>query len=329
MFADVMQSANLGILVFDPAHSRLVFANKDARAILESAGIAVNYAAARAAFGYGTQADEALAARPDSCRLGARLVGFRTYSNGAIEWIFFRDITEQARLEAVAEAIELTNSLGHVFAAVRHEIGNPINSAKMALSVLRRNFDQLEKGVALEYLDATLAELQRVGDLLASLKSFSLYEDVQPQPLEIDAYLAEFIGFARRDYQQHGVALTQSAGAPGVLVYADPRALRQVLMNLLANAADAMAHQADARVDFKTAVTENVVVLELVDNGPGIPTEALGHLFEPFFTTKAQGTGLGLAIARKMLARMAATIAIDSAPGRGVSVVITLRRGDT
>jgi len=323
-----MRSASLGILVFDVVNAALLFANTEARSLLQSAGASADYASARSAFGDLRFAEAGDLPLNDSCRLGARLVGYTTYRNGPIEWIFCRDISEKARLEAVAEAIELSDSFGHVFAAVRHELGNPINSAKMALTVLRRNFDRLGREGALEYLDSTLMELERVGDLLASLRSFSLYENVRPQPLEIDSFLAEFIGFALRDFRDKGIALTLRAGAPLVRVHADPRALRQVLIGLCANSADAMAQQTDASIVVDTAATNREVVLAVRDNGPGIPYESIQHLFLPFFTTKASGTGLGLVIARKMLARMSATITIESETGQGACALITLPRAD-
>jgi len=326
VFSDVMQSVSLGILVFDVGNSSLLFANGAARALLDGGGLAAEFAPARSAFSDGGDTSELASVRAGTCRLGARLVGYTSYSKGVMEWIFCRDISEKARLEAVAEAVELSNSFGHVFAAVRHEIGNPINSAKMALSVVRRSFDRLGREATLEYIDSTLKELDRVVDLLASLRSYSLYEDVSPVKLEVDAFLAEFAGFARRDFQQRGIGLTFRPGVPGVRAHGDPRALRQVLMGLLANSADALAQRRDAAISLDSAATESVVVLRLRDNGPGIAPESLPHLFKPFFTTKASGTGLGLVIARKMLARMSATIAIESQFGSGTCALITLHR---
>lgn len=326
VFADVMRSASLGILVFDKPAEALLFANTEARAILESAGASVDYAAARAAFGGLDFPSDDPSPETASCRIGARLVGYTKYRNRGIEWLFCRDISEKARLESVAEAIELSDSFGHVFAAVRHELGNPINSAKMALTVLRRNFDRLGRDGALDYLDSTLKELERVEDLLASLRSFSLYEDVRPRPLAIDAFLEELIQFAARDFRDRGIGLQFVPGAPGVEIHADPRALRQVLMGLCANAADAMAGQRNALIAADTVATDREVILAVRDNGPGIPPDSLSQLFLPFFTTKSTGTGLGLVIARKMLARMSATIAVENDPGRGANVLLTFPR---
>lgn len=323
-----MQSANLGILVFDVFNSRLLFANSEARSLLEHGGVAADFVSARSAFGGSWTADNDSLPRTDSCRIGARLIGFTSYKNGSIEWLFCRDISERARLEAVAEAIEVSNSFGHVFSAVRHEIGNPINSATMALSVLRRNFDRLDRQATLDYLDSTLEELGRVSELLSQLRSFSLYENVDPQRLAVDEFLHEFVAFASRDLKEQGVTMNLVAGAPGAIALADARALRQVLMGLVANAVEAMASQKCGEIHLESKATESVVVLEVRDSGPGVPRDLIPKLFKPFFTTKAGGTGLGLVIARKMLARMAATIAVESNLGLGACVVVTLSRGE-
>ncbi len=329
VFGDVMRSVNLGILVLDAARSDVIFANSEARDLLEGSGLEIDYEPLRRLFGTGEKTSrEVNAPERGSCRLSGRLVGFTTYRNDPIVWTFFRDISNKARLEAVAEATELANSLGHVFAAVRHEIGNPINSAKMALSVLERNFDSLGPDEALEYIREVLGEIDRVSDMLYSLRSFSLYEDVQVRSLELDRFLEDFVEFARRDFRHEGIALDLELCAPGLSVLADPRALRQVLINLLANAADAMAGRQDARVLLRADVRGEIVLLELRDNGPGIPEEVIGELFKPFFTTKKEGTGLGLPIARKMLARMSATVEIENNESGGASLLISLRRAE-
>jgi len=315
--------------VLDVRRSQVIFANSEARALLEGSGVEVGYESLSSLFDCTEQmCDEASVPERRSCTLGGQRVGFTTYRNGDIVWTFFRDISDKARLEAVAEATELANSLGHVFAAVRHEIGNPINSAKMALSVLERNFDSLGRDDALDYIRGVLREIDRVSDLLYSLRSFSLYEDVEPRPLELGRFLQEFVEFARRDLRHQGIELALEVGAPGLRVQADPRALRQVLINLLANSADAMAGQGDARVLLRIEQSGDFALLELRDNGPGVPEELLGDLFKPFFTTKKQGTGLGLPIVRKMLARMSATVVIENNREGGASVLISMRRID-
>ena len=96
------------------------------------------------------------------------------------------------------------NSIGYVFSAVRHELGNPINSVKAALSVLRTNLDTFPREVVLEYLDRLGSELGRVEDLLRSLRSFSMYEQLEPTPVQLAPFIESFVALSRSDLERRG-----------------------------------------------------------------------------------------------------------------------------
>jgi signal transduction histidine kinase len=137
-------------------------------------------------------------------------------------------------------------------------------------------------------------------------------------------FVTELGEFVRRDYAARGVTIGVDAGSEDVCVVADPRALRQVLLNLLANAAEAMGSDG-GHVRLVVFSEEHWGGIRVVDDGPGMTADTLRNLFQPFFTTKADGTGLGLVIARKMMTRMKGTIEVESEPGRGTKMVLALR----
>jgi two-component system C4-dicarboxylate transport sensor histidine kinase DctB len=114
----------------------------------------------------------------------------------------------------------------------------------------------------------------------------------------------------------------------GAFVVADRRALQQVLLGLISNAADAVAGRRRPRITLGVEEEANDVHLSVADNGVGIPPADLGMVFLPLFTTKPQGTGLGLAIGRKLVARMNGTIDLQSRLGRGTRVEIVLPRAE-
>ncbi len=238
--------------------------------------------------------------------------------------VVFRDISKVARLEAIAEAIETMNSIGYIFSAVRHELGNPVNSVKMALSVLRNNLASFQEDAIRTYLDRSLGELSRVEDLLASLKSFSLYENVKAQEIDLTEFLSQFLSLVRPDFSERGINLHFWPSANGQRVYADPRTLRQVLLNLFANAADALAECRAPTITLRTYGMFGLTEIRVEDNGPGIPEAVRKEIFQPFWTTKANGTGLGLVIVKKMMAKMEGTIEIESWAGGGTTVILTL-----
>lgn len=320
-----MEGQSLGVLVFDLALRSLLFANRAARALLAGAGRVVDYEGLRELFlpagehPLGPYSES----RPEPVRLGSRLIGYTLYREGPFAWALVRDITAKARLESIAEAVESMNNIGYVFSAVRHELGNPVNSIKAALSVLRANLDSYPRATVAEYLDLVMGEIGRVEHLLRSLRTFSLYERPDVVPVDLDGFLRAFVALVDGECKRRQLDLSLEL-APGCWAACDPRALQQVMLNLFANAADAVDGRERPRARISASSAEGLVTLRLEDNGCGMDAEQLRNLFRPFHTTKDRGTGLGLVISRKMVARMSGTIAVESAAGVGTLVTITL-----
>lgn len=236
--------------------------------------------------------------------------------------VVFRDVSKEARLESIAAAVETSNSIGHVFSAVRHELGNPVNSVKMALSVLRKNLGRFPLDTVTNYIDRSLTELGRVEDLLVSLKSFSLYEDIKVRDMDLADFIEKLAALARPDFEARGVKLLCSLPPQPIRALADPRALHQILFNLLANASDALAGRPEPTISVRCDSRNGFAEIRLEDNGCGMSEEVRRNLFKPFYTTKPSGTGLGLVITKKMLARMGAAIEVESRSGLGTTVVL-------
>jgi PAS domain S-box-containing protein len=244
-----------------------------------------------------------------------------------INYIYLkRDVTEKLRLESIVESVSTMDNIGSVFAGVRHEIGNPVNSINMILGILRAKLDTLPSETVRDYLARMTEQIGRVEYILRSLKSFNLYETQDSQNVDIGSFMENFLPLVRVDYEKKGIALV-TALDPGVTVNADPRALQQVLLNIFTNASDAV--NGSRRPKITTTVTRSggAVRVRVQDNGMGIPPEKLKDIFKPFYTTKPHGTGLGLVIVKKMLARMHGTIEIESRVDVGTVVDIVIPRG--
>lgn len=319
-FALVMNSGSLGVLLFEAHQRRVVFANPEALRLVSLQGRPESYADFAELLGL----DRALAIgpgqpplQPEPLKLGGRVVGYSVYREDPFVWVFARDITDRARLETVAEAVESMNNIGYIFTTVRHEIGNPINSVKMALSVLRQNFDRFPRATALEYLERSLNELTRVEELLATLRSFSLFESARLREVDLGSFLADFARLVRPGLQGRGVRLEVELRDRPLRALLDPRALHQALLNLVTNAADAAAGRAEAVVRIRAARRDRELVLQVTDNGVGLTPEQRAQLFRPFVSTKPEGTGLGLVIVKKLVASMKGAIDVESWPGQG------------
>jgi PAS domain S-box-containing protein len=234
------------------------------------------------------------------------------------------DITERKRLESIAEAANLMDNLGYIFSGIRHEIGNPLNSVKMALSVLSLNLERYPLETIREFIERALAEVSRVEYLLKALKNFSLYETPRVEPVHLNGFLKNFLTLVEKDFGAKGIRILQRSTDPEIHVMTDHRALHQVLLNLLTNAADALENRDRPQIAIEVDRRADLVRIRMVDNGRGIPDADRRNLFRPFFTSKPSGTGLGLVIVKKMLAKMSGTIQIESVENDGTTVTIHL-----
>ncbi|HNG93634.1 MAG TPA: PAS domain-containing protein [Acidobacteriota bacterium] len=236
----------------------------------------------------------------------------------------FRDVTEKNRLESIAEAVNMMDNVGFIFSGIRHELGNPINSIKVALTVLQQNLELAPRSDLDKYLRRSFSEIGRVEYLLQSLKTFSLHEKPRLKPVVIHSFLEKFLQLVEEDFAKRNIQIEIYLPDDPIAVLADPRALQQVFLNLFSNAADALAGLPNPVIDVQVRVAGNQVLIAVCDNGIGITSKQMEHLFKPFNTSKPHGTGLGLVIVKKMLVNMRGTIHIESLAQAGTQVTLSL-----
>lgn len=216
------------------------------------------------------------------------------------------------------------DNISFVFSALRHELGNPVNSIKTALTVLREELDDLPKERIAADLDRMLMEVDRVEYLLRAFKTFNLFGQPHIEPLEVTPFLTGFASLVAEDLQRRNVALEIQASHDLGRILADPHALHQALLNLVSNAADAVAGRPDPHIRLRSERRGHCIVVEVEDNGVGITAAQKAQLFRPFCTGKPNGNGLGLAIVQKLVTRMGGTVEIESQPGAGTLAALSL-----
>jgi len=322
-----MGDISVGIVVLDIAAQELVFSNDHSKTLLQGATSVYSYESLSMLLVPELLVMEISDRLEDSktLRSGDRILGYSLYHlvDNYIA-IFIRDITNKLRLESIAEAVNTADNIGSVFSNIRHEIGNPINSIKMTLSVLRNNIDTYPKETIDTYIDRALTEISRVEYLLKSLKSFNMYEKPVLKPTDLPAFMEKFLALVGPNASDKGIELEyfNNPEVKGVLI--DSRALQQIMMNIIANAGDALGEADDPRITVSSFKKGGLVWLKVEDNGCGIPADQVQDVFKPFYTTKDHGTGLGLMITRKMLASMNCTIDITSKHGVGTTVALSM-----
>jgi signal transduction histidine kinase len=233
---------------------------------------------------------------------------------------------EHARLLAEAELLkkERLSVLGQLTATVAHELRNPLSAIRNTLFTIR----EISTGAGLS-LERPIARIQRsigrcdriAGDLI----EYTRARELSRVSMVFDEWLHQMLA-------EHplptNVLLVEQLEAGDATVRIDTDRLRRVVVNLLDNAAQAIAEMPPApelqRIVVRSALYDDGVELTVTDTGPGIPREHMPRIFEPMFRTKSFGTGLGLATARQIVGQHAGNISVNSEVGRGTCVTVRL-----
>ena len=231
----------------------------------------------------------------------------------AVAWgtrVLFRDAiaplrTQLIETHALAERREKLASLGVLAAGVAHEIRNPLTALKTRVFTLRKKLDR--DAPALEDAAILDNEIERLDRIVSDFLLFARPGDPDLAKVTPHTLLCKVRELLSPELAKNEIELTVESAANDPTLRADPHQLKQVLINLVRNAAESIGQK--GRVTLRSqqrclllrARKQEVVVLEVEDTGRGIPMKVRGRLFDPFFTTKAAGTGLGLSIAMRIL----------------------------
>ncbi|HIJ86342.1 MAG TPA: PAS domain-containing protein [Desulfuromonadales bacterium] len=239
--------------------------------------------------------------------------------------VFLRDVSEKRLHELQLMQAEKLSSLGVLASGVAHEINNPLSSvAGYAEALLRRFKDEqsLAGDARLEdfekYLHVIVRESYRCKGIIDSLLSFSRKSDGSVSNININDILTEVFDLVRfkSRFEKIDVRIDLQQDLPDIL--GDPAGLRQVCMNLLMNALQAITGPGIVEISTRTA-EQSSVMLQIRDSGCGIAKDVIEQIWDPFFTTKdvGQGLGLGLAVSYNIIKRHGGDINVESQVGKG------------
>lgn len=213
--------------------------------------------------------------------------------------------------------------VGRMASVVAHEVRNPLNSIALNVDLLREMLSGHAGERELEVLTAVQREVDRLSDITEEYLRFGRLPKGVLAPCDAARVVRETRTFVEGELTEAGIAVEVRTPAGPVQVLADEAQLRQALLNILRNAVEATP--AGGRVTLDLSVREGRAHLAVTDTGCGIPDSFRERLFEPFATTKPRGTGLGLAFVQQVMHECGGSVAIDSAPGKGTTVRLTLR----
>jgi PAS domain S-box-containing protein len=273
--------------------------------------------------------------RRDGRAVPVEVITIPVVHQGAITPLaFVRDFSLRKRLEAQLLAADRMASLGRLSASIGHEINNPLAYALGALDLAERALHDLARRSPTEaerlalWLATTRDGIERVHRVVRNMNALSSGEGEQGGPVDLVRVLEQCAAMAQGQVGRRARLLTRYEPVPSV--HGNETGLCQVFLNLILNAADAIA-EGDTQgneVALATRTTpEGQVVVEIRDTGTGVPDDVRERIFEPFFTTKggSKGAGLGLSISHRIVTSLGGTLAFEPNAPRGSCFRVTLR----
>ena len=234
------------------------------------------------------------------------------------------DISDRKRLEGQLVQSEKMAAIGQLAAGIAHELRNPLAIVMNALWDLRHVLDGSADSEVGEDLRIAEEEIGRAQSIIKNLLEFSRESGAELERLDVNDLVTRTLQLMQKYLQDNGVRVTTELGAISPC-QANLNAMRQILLNLITNAVQAMPKGGD--LVLRTAdAGQNTLRLEVSDTGVGIPPEHLTDIFNPFYTTKApgQGTGLGLSVVHSILQRYRGEIRVASQVDHGTTFTILL-----
>lgn len=271
------------------------------------------------------------------------------------------DVTEKVRIEQTLVQSEKMLSLGGLAAGMAHEINNPLGAILQSAQNIERRLsadwprnhevakrydldmdslrDYLEKQRIPAFIHGIREAGERAAAIVSDMLSFARQNSSELQPVALAAALDAAVRLASANYNQkkkfdfRRITVFRDYDPDLARIRAQKNQLEQVFLNILINAAQALAMQphADPQIHLRLFVQDNHAAIDITDNGPGMEEDVRRRVFEPFFTTKdeSQGTGLGLSVSYFIITeQMRGTMDVDSVPGEGTTFKIRLPFGD-
>ncbi|MFZ5816028.1 MAG: ATP-binding protein [Bacillota bacterium] len=232
-----------------------------------------------------------------------------------------RDVTQVRQMEERSNRLEKLAAIAELAAGAAHEIRNPLTSIRGFMQLLQA---QGREGQA-EYFQIMLNEIDRIDAIIRDLLLLARPARVKRIPTDLGAVVDEVLLLHQSQLERRSIAVDRliEPGGPALL---DPKMFRQLLLNLIINAVQAMPFGGRLTIVI-TRLDPETLVLQVADTGVGIAPENLKRLFDPFFTTKEEGTGLGLALCHSIVQAHGGNIEVESKLGVGTTFTVTLQAG--
>ena len=234
--------------------------------------------------------------------------------------VIFSDLTARKETQRRMAQAERLATLGELMAGVAHEVRNPLTAIRGYVQILRQ---QTRDPIHQEYLSVVLKEIDSINKVIQQLLEFSRPRHSQWQQVSLNALVEETLVLVQTAGVQARVDFISELDNELNPINADRELLKQVLLNILINAVQAISARGKIRIrTWQYSDSQQAISIE--DNGSGIDLSLQKKIFDPFFTTKASGTGLGLALSQRIINAHQGDIRVASLPGYGATFTLIL-----
>lgn len=216
---------------------------------------------------------------------------------------------------------EKLSAVGKLSASIAHEFNNPLQGI---MNVISGVADREQHKEDAQLLDLALKECHRIRDLIVQLQSFNRPTTGRVSFIDLHELIDSMLLMTREDFRVKGITVEKKYAGDMPHIQGVDDLLKQVILNLLTNAADAC--EGGGKIHISTAVLDKQVAIRIQDTGKGISAENMPHIFEPFFSTKPQvkGVGLGLSVSYGIIKSHNGRIEVSSEEGKGAVFTVTL-----
>jgi PAS domain S-box-containing protein len=236
--------------------------------------------------------------------------------------IVINDITESRRLEEESKRKEKLSAMGELASGVAHEIRNPINAIGMIAQRLDKEFKVEKESEEYHSITSLLrSEVTRINKIITQFLSYAKPLSLQVKKINSKTFFDDIYRLYSDQAKLKGVELLKSSDSSFEMMI-DPELIKQSLMNLVQNAIDAVDKRGKVEINYFKRVTN--LIIEVTDNGKGIPDAIRNKIFDLYYTSKPEGTGLGLSIVQKIIAEHNGTIEVFSEVNKFTKFKITI-----
>lgn len=232
-----------------------------------------------------------------------------------------RDAESVRRIEDEIEFSRRLAAIGRLTSGVAHEVKNPINAIVVHLELLKQKLQPWSQGVE-RHMEIISSEVRRLDRVVQTLVDFSRPVDLRLVETDLRQLVSDVLTLASPDFETHAVHVRKKLPVEPVLANVDADLIKQAVLNIVINGAQAMPEGGTLAVSLGMEGGE--AVLSVRDHGTGIPPEIRDKIFNLYFTTKKEGSGIGLAMTYRILQLHSGSIAVQSEVGRGSSFILRL-----